>query len=559
MRNGVHEIGRRRRWRAVMRCLLALAACGAAAPRALRAQESWSWVLPVAIYKNLDFSERAGIDRAREAYRRAEEAEQRNTPVNELIPFYRGAAAEWKKFQLQYEQTASPAIAAYVLFMQGLCLQGARDRNAAIKTYTEVLDYFLDERWISTAALYHIGEAHAQNGDERQARTVFEKLAEDPDHVKHPLAARALRRLGDMSWRAKKSGEAIEYWRRGISELYKESARSDYNETRDLLAQARAVTGDWNAYEELIFEGIPAEASAKRADAVRGAADWLTNRMYHFWPGWYYDVFVAEREREARRTEWRKQLATWYDGHRGMFAAADRQWEHAVRSFRLWRDYRAEEGAKRVPAINKLLQGLKLDDAGKAKAARDFAIVLCDCQMFDEARSMLPFVKSITDNLWLTYEIENRADKLPAAQMALDELAASQDAAVALAAKKRLAWFHKERTRQYDKAIALYIEISQPPGTLWDLQECYRRAGKKSEAYTVLTELASIFPTEAARAIWVQGQYREQDGEKEKAIACYRRLLSQPEWKKSWESSQAHQALERLGIATGGAVINEVR
>ena len=558
MPNGVHN-RRRRAGHGILWGLLALAASGAAAPRTLRAQESWSWVLPVKIYQNLDFSERAALDRARETYRRAEEAERRNTPVNDLIPFYRGAAAEWKKVQLQSELTATPAISAYVLFMQGLSLQGARDRNAAIKTYTEVLDFYLDERWIATAALFHIGLAHLQNGDERQAQATFATLVEDPEHARHPLAARALRRLGDMSWRATRSAEAIAYWQQGLSEHYKSVARSDYNEIRELYAQALAVTGQWRDYETLLFEGLPEAAAKKRADAVQGAADWLRNRMYHVWSGWYYDVFIPEREREARRADWRKHLATWYDGQRGLFDAAGRAWDHAVLGFRLWREYRPEEAAKRVPAINKLLRDLKIDEAGKARAAREFALVLCDCQMFDEARAMLPFVKDVTDNLWLTYEIENRADKLPAAQMALDELAASQDAAVALAAKKRLAWFHKERTRQYDKAIALYIEIAQPPGTLWDLQECYRRAGKKLEAYTVLTELASIFPPEAARAVWVQGQYREQDGEKEKAIACYRRLLSQPEWKKTWESSQAHQALERLGIATGGAVINEIR
>jgi tetratricopeptide (TPR) repeat protein len=455
--------------------------------------------------------------------------------------------------------TASPALSAYLLFMQGLSLQGARDRNAAIKTYTELLDYFLDERWISTAALYHIGLAHQQNGDERRAQTTFDTLVEDPGHARHALAARALRRLGDMCWRAKKSAEAAAYWRRVLSEHYQSVARSDYNETRDLYAQSLAVTGQWPEYETLLFEGIPEEASKKRTDAIQGAADWLRNRSLHFWPGWYYEVFFPEREREPRRAEWRKQMAVWYDGHRGVFAAADRQWDHALLGFRIWREYRAEEAAKRVPEINKLLRELKLDDAAKAKAAREFAIVLCENRMFDEARTMLPFLKNVVDNLWLTYEIENRADKLPAAQLALEELVAQPDPPVSLAGKKRLAWFHKERTRNYEKAVALYLDISQPPGTLWDLQECYRRWGRKTEAYTVLTELASIFPAEAARAVWVQGQYREQDGEKEKAIALYRRLLSQPEWKKTWESSQAHQALERLGIATGGAVINEVR
>jgi tetratricopeptide (TPR) repeat protein len=539
---------------------MALLAIGMAAlPPALRGQENWSWTLPLKIYQNLDFSERASVDRARDAYRRAEEAERRNVPVNELIPYYRAAAAEWKKFQLQYEMTASATISAYVLFMQGLSLQGARDRNAAIKAYTDLLDYFLDERWISTAALFQIGQAHLDNGDERRAVNTFLSLVEEPDHLKHPLAARALNRLGRIRWRAKKSDEAMDFWRRGITEHFKAVARSDYNELRDLYAQALSVTGNWRDYETLLFEEIPEEAFQKRAEAVQHAVGWLRNRMYHFWPGWYYNVYFPEKEREAKRAEWRKQLAAWYDSRRSLFASAERQWDHAVLGFRLWREYRNEEAVKRVSDVTRVLRALKLDDDGKAKAAREFAIVLCDCQMFDEARTLLDFVKDFTANRWLTYEIENRANNLPAAQLALEELVNSQDPAVSLNAKKRLAWFHKERTRQYDKAIALYLDISQPPGTLWDLQTCYRRAGKKLEAYTVLTELASIFPQEAARATWVQAQYREQDGEKEKAVALYRRLLSQPEWKKTWESSQAHQALERLGIATGGAVINEVR
>ncbi|NLF23515.1 MAG: tetratricopeptide repeat protein, partial [Lentisphaerae bacterium] len=566
MANGVHD-RRRCAGTGILRGLLALAVA-VAAPRALRAQENWSWVLPGKIYQNLDFSERAGIDRALAVFRRAEEAEKRNTPVNDLIPLYRGAAAEWRKFQLQYEQTASPAIAAYSLFMQGLSLQGARDRHAAIKAYTELLDYFLDERWISSAALYHIGLAHLQNGDERQGLKVYATLVEDPEHAKHPLAARALNRLAAARWREKKSGEAGDYWRRVMTAHFKAVARNDYNESRDLYVQSLAVTGQWRAYEELLFEGIHPEAVQKRADAVQGAVEWLRNRMYHFWPGWYYAVYFAEKEREAKRAAWRKELATWFDSYQVLFAEADRVWNHAVLAFRVWHEYRAEEGAKRVPAINKLLLGLKTDDAGKAKygwefaiilwecnmvdearatintllrglkiddahkarIARDFAMTLCTRQLFGEARAMLPFVKNAVDNLWLTFEIENRANQLPAAQLALEGLVASQDPAVSLAGKKRLAWFHKDRTRNYEKAVALYLDIAQPPGTLWDLQECYRRWGKKREAYTVLTELASIFPAEAARAVWVQGQYREQDGEKDKAIACYRRLLSQPEW-----------------------------
>ena len=67
-----------------------------------------------------------------------------------------------------------------------------------------------------------------------------------------------------------------------------------------------------------------------------------------------------------------------------------------------------------------------------------------------------------------------------------------------------------------------------------------------------------MFANDAPRAVLTLAQLCEQDGDKKKAIALYRRLLSQPEWKKTGESSQAHQALERLGERTGGAMVNEV-
>ena len=35
--------------------------------------------------------------------------------------------------------------------------------------------------------------------------------------------------------------------------------------------------------------------------------------------------------------------------------------------------------------------------------------------------------------------------------------------------------------------------------------------------------------------------------------------MKHPKWKQSGASSRAHQALERLGVATGGAMTNEVR
>ena len=107
--------------------------------------------------------------------------------------------------------------------------------------------------------------------------------------------------------------------------------------------------------------------------------------------------------------------------------------------------------------------------------------------------------------------------------------------------------------------MKIYQDLNDPPRSLWGLAEALRESGKKNESYTTLTEIASIFPNDAPNAVLRMAQWKERDGDKEKAIALYRRLLSHPKWKQSSASSEAHQALERFGIATGGAMTNEVR
>jgi len=109
-----------------------------------------------------------------------------------------------------------------------------------------------------------------------------------------------------------------------------------------------------------------------------------------------------------------------------------------------------------------------------------------------------------------------------------------------------------------EKAIPLFIEIADPPASLWALQECFWRVGKKSQAQATLTEIASIFPPEAARAMYQKADYYQRDNDKAQAIAHYRRILAHPDWKKSGEASNAHQRLEQLGVETGGAVIHGV-
>jgi tetratricopeptide (TPR) repeat protein len=168
-------------------------------------------------------------------------------------------------------------------------------------------------------------------------------------------------------------------------------------------------------------------------------------------------------------------------------------------------------------------------------------------------------VEGPSSRSWLKYEIDRRKGDWKLAALDLEEcLSQTSDPESSLRVKYTLAAIYRDNTKEYDKAIKLYTDISNPPRSLWELQIAYRAAGKKKECYRVLTELMSIFPDYGARSAYQMALYREADGEKEAAINLYKRLLRQKEWKKSPESSQAHQKLERYGIATGGAVINEV-
>ena len=74
----------------------------------------------------------------------------------------------------------------------------------------------------------------------------------------------------------------------------------------------------------------------------------------------------------------------------------------------------------------------------------------------------------------------------------------------------------------------------------------------------MLDEICGVFPSDAAAAMLRKGDWYAADGDRKNAIACFRKVLSHADGKKTGSASQAHQRLERYGIATGGAVLNDV-
>lgn len=543
--------------------LSALLSVAVAAAFTAAAADSWTWRMPVKYYQNLDFEHRAAIDKARDAYIRAEESTRRNESFpDKQLPLYRAAAAEWEKYRVQFEfdnDFSADAVNAYVEFMTAYSLQGARDRNKAIKSYQSLIDMYPEETWITAAAQYMIGANQLANGENNRAKGTFADMVDDPQMAKHPLASRAYCKIGEFYWGIGKAAEAQDYWRKGASDFYREIAKSDYDQQRTLYRASLGVTHKWIEMTDFIFEGIDEKNIKGRLDAVIATEDyfrWWQNR--NWLNDWYYarQFDGKEKELKADMTKFYKGFSQWHESFKSLFQQGGKEWDFSSRTFDYRREYSSEEAKKYIPEMMKVLKASADED--KPKRARDMAIRLADAKMFVEARTLLDFMKAPVDRLWLSYEIDRREGQWDAVKLTLEQIIANPDPKVSLDGKKTLAWVYKDCTREYEKAVKLYEEINQPPNTLWDIQWCYRRLGEKIKAQATLDELA-FFPDQAARAVWTKAEYFREDGEKEKAIALYRRLLSQPEWKKTGESSQAHQRLEAWGIATGGAVVNEVR
>jgi hypothetical protein len=213
-----------------------------------------------------------------------------------------------------------------------------------------------------------------------------------------------------------------------------------------------------------------------------------------------------------------------------------------------------------MPAIDKV----KNDNKLKVSRIRTMVSLFYDLNDFDSALIVADKMPGAGAIARQKYEISKVAAERGKGKWAdcipylKDFLDTHPDADAVRETKYTMGWIYRDRMGEAKKALEVYLDIIDPPRSLWELAWTYRKLGEKSKAENVLTEIASLFEKDAPRAVLTLAQYSEADGNKKKAIALYKRLLSQPEWKKSGESSQAHQALERLGERTGGAMINEV-
>ena len=107
---------------------------------------------------------------------------------------------------------------------------------------------------------------------------------------------------------------------------------------------------------------------------------------------------------------------------------------------------------------------------------------------------------------------------------------------------------------RYPEAIEAYRQYQPPsPGkTLYHIADCYKRMERLNRAIQQLREVENFYPKNASEAAMKIAGYYKEAGIRKKYIAALYRVMDK--YPGSTQSSVAHDALEKMGFPSGGAL-----
>jgi tetratricopeptide (TPR) repeat protein len=496
----------------------------------VRADSQWTWELPVTRLKGVNAFERAQYTKAAGLLRGKN---------------HKAAASEFEKMKVQFPDSE---LVPYAAFMQGYSLHMAKQRNQASKLYTEVLDFFGDEIDVAAPALYFLGVAHMDNGDTRKGLECFQELADDADYAEHPVAAGAFHRLGNAHWTADRRQKAVAAWKRAAT-------MEGVNRNQARPARARAVqyylgVGDMTGYEAWrITEKNQANSEHRRRVAVDAVEQ-----------AWYvYDPRNAAFYAGKASANLPKHIAAflpWYAAQKSWFKKDRELWDYHAKL--LWLlSWRHKEKTALDAAVDQTLAFMQEMPDKKERDRRLAWVVdrLRDCGRMMRAEYVTNQMTNRAHAAYKQHELLARQKKYADAVARLVQAEALGDEVWTRNSKRARAAIYKDHMGKYDDAIAVYLDLDDPPWSLWQMQHCEWKAKRTKKALAILTEIEAMFPKDAPNAAWYKTHYLHESGQKESAIAGARRILKK--YKKSQAASHAHQLLEKYGVQTGGGVFDD--
>lgn len=523
------------------------------------------------------------------------------------------AVAEYDAFLVQFPESK---VTPYAILRKGRSFQEVEKRFEAIKVYQEVLDFFPDDVKYAAAALFRIGECHAQNGDVEKAIKAWAELADDEEYVKQPLGAFALNALADNLIRQGKADEGIKRFEQVAISFRGSNGDAVWNaiervvpyhvRTKPDAARLRAFyeaaksfdrgprkIGDDVATDAVYWREVrqAIKANGKFTDVQRAEHD----AYYRYWADQMAGKLPADDEFQIDRIDYlrasERDEAAWIKRLDEQFATHQKEGDYG--RVARWIGVYAAQPAKVDEYLRKL-------DFAKMKNAEIFAVVQ---QLVlnggDPALTVNTFEKlrfaELDDTAkegiceWLTRHpngqvpvtrtlflqacrafTNQEAGRLRALRYLhgrchgghqrnpadiADGLAIAADLQKVPATAREaysIGGNLLQWSGKYDDAIKAYQQADSPPQTLFWTAECLAKLGKLEPAVGQLREVENFFKDNASDAALRIAYLYRDGGVKNKYVTGLRGVLKK--YPKSPQSSEAHQRLEEMGLPIGGGV-----
>ena len=510
---------------------------------------------------------------------------------------YKGAFAAYKAYSFEFAQSRS---LPYVLLRMGRCLHQLEKRNAAIKAYQEVVDYFPDDVRYAAAALYYMGECHRQNGDEAKQTAVWARMVKDDDYVAQPNSGTALTYLGKQMESLGKFEEAAEYhWRTAVNFLQSNPNAAKAAREAVLSHYARRSPNHEKLKEFYVaasgFDGHGRNTDAPEEDARYWSAVLSTalndrvdkevrEKACAYWTAKMGDRFSdnddlrkqwidAQQVHEKNKESW---LARMEKQFKSKPATLDRvmKWcgyfnrESEIRSAFFARESKPFLAGLKNEEKIKLMNQLRHPHGMHEEAQAVMRSVSTNGMSDEELKSYAGFVANYEPEDVVLRYFARMKDKNFAAKARFDYYYARhhrnkpnmEKALAEIPALKKspdyagvqLSWAEADLQRglgNYEEAIKAYNAANKQPDSTWAVADCLVAMKNYPKAIQTVRELQSVKATASRAALKIADIHRIA-GDKGREVDQLRLVLKQ--YPKSGESSEAHRRLESYGVALVG-------
>jgi tetratricopeptide (TPR) repeat protein len=508
---------------------------------------------------------------------------------------YQGAYAAYKAFSFEFAKSKA---LPYVLLRQGRCLHLLDKRNAAIKSYQDVVDYFPDDVAYAAAALYYIGECHGQNGEEEKQTATWARLVKDDAYVTQPNSGTALVHLSSAMEKLGKFEEATEYqWRTAVA-FQKSNTNAAAAARSAVLKHYATRTPNHDKLKEFYIAASGFNGDGRNTDKPEEDTRYWTTVLQTV-------ILTTSENRETAAAYWSAKIAEKFPENDDLRILAIAVTAIHEKDPIAWAARMDKQFSLKPTSIDRILQFASHYKADP-KLRSDFFTKhstpllaslkpneLLDLiaklhhphQMHEEAQTALRTIR--TDNLsdpeiqrfallaghYQTEEdvlrhITRIKDPMLATKTRFDyyisrshrnppymekalaeipELAKSPQYADGLTWTKATLL---QNLGRHQEAIEAFRAANKQPDSTWEIAQCLRAMKQFDQAIKTISELESLGGPIASKASLEVANIYQSAGDKAKEVGQLRNVLRR--YPKTGESAAAHDRLEAYGVALVG-------